>query len=55
LNLFQVWYQVSGGSVRFPEVRALVGLPAFITAIALMGLILSRELRERPASLSSKP
>jgi hypothetical protein len=49
LNLFQVWYQVSGGSVRFPEVRAFVGLPAFITAIVLMWLILSRELRERPS------
>jgi len=50
LNLFQVWYQVSGGSVRFPEVRAFVGLPAFITGIALIWLIVSRELRESPRS-----
>jgi hypothetical protein len=50
LNLFQVWYQVSGGSVRFPEVRAFVGLPAFITGIALVWLIVSRELRESPRS-----
>ena len=55
LNLFQVWYQISGGSVRFPEVRAFVGLPAFIIAIALMWLILGRELRERPAPARDVP
>jgi hypothetical protein len=48
LNVFQVWYQISGGSVRYPEVRAFVGLPAFVTGIALMWLILGRELRDRP-------
>jgi hypothetical protein len=55
LNVFQVWYQVSGGSVRYPEVRAFVGLPAFVTAIVLMGLILGRELRERPAPAPGVP
>jgi hypothetical protein len=55
LNVFQVWYQVSGGSVRYPEVRAFVGLPAFVTAIVLMWLILSRELRERPAPARDVP
>jgi hypothetical protein len=48
LNLFQIWYQISGGSVRYPEVRAFVGLPAFVTGIVLMWLILGRELRGRP-------
>ena len=48
LNLFQLWYEVSRGSVRYPEVRAFVGLPAFVTAIVLMWLIVSRELREPP-------
>jgi hypothetical protein len=55
LNLFQIWYQVSGGSVRFPEVRAFVGLPAFITAIALMWLILSRGLHEQPDAVRGAP
>ena len=48
LNLFQIWYQISGGSVRYPEVRAFVGLPAFVTGVVLMSRILSRELRGRP-------
>jgi hypothetical protein len=55
LNLFQIWYQVSGGSVRFTEVRAFVGLPAFITAIALMWLILSRGLHEQPDAVRGAP
>jgi hypothetical protein len=55
LNVFQIWYQISGGSVRYPEVRAFVGLPAFVTAIVLMWLILSRELRERPAPARDVP
>jgi hypothetical protein len=55
LNVFQIWYQISGGSVRYPEVRAFVGLPAFVTAIVLMWLILSRELRERTAPARDVP
>jgi hypothetical protein len=55
LNVFQFWYQISGASVRFPEVRAFVGLPAFVTAIFLMWQILSRELRERPAQVRDVP
>jgi hypothetical protein len=55
LNVFQIWYQVSGGSVRYPEVRAFVGLPAFVTGIVLMWRILGRELRGRPDPVRNVP
>jgi hypothetical protein len=52
LNLFQIWYQISGGSVRHPEVRAFVGLPAFVTGIVLMWMIVRREPdRGRPIAV----
>jgi len=55
LNVFQIWYQISGGSVRHPEVRAFIGLPAFVTGIVLMSRILSRELRGRPDPVRDAP
>jgi hypothetical protein len=55
LNVFLIWYQISGGSVRYPEVRAFVGLPAFVTGIVLMWQILGRELRGRPDPVRDAP
>jgi hypothetical protein len=43
LNAFELWYVATGASLGYPEVRAFIGLPAFVTAIAIIWLIVRNE------------
>src|SRR5262249_5676265 len=49
LNGFEAWYYVTDGSFTYPQVRAFVGLPCFLTTIFLMWQIVLHEWGPRPA------
>ena len=46
LNGFELWYWMTGGSFKFPEVRAAIGLHCFIAGVFLAWRVLVQEGRQ---------